>query len=268
MTGDHERSAALGDGVYCVADVDLRVDVEDWPWAMARRAQVLAHFERKRAANPAYFNGQTFILAAHSLAANVFRASYAPADFASYLFWRDAGFPENGVRDGFGSAILRSAEGHVLLGRQAAGNVNAGSAYLPGGFIDRQDVRADGRIDIDGSVMREIEEETGLDPGRLDRVAGYRLSCAGPLISIGIEFRSRQGSEEMRAAVLAHLAQEAKPELVDIVVIRRPGDLAGANVPDYTRRAVMALLAARTTAVGENGHPPGVGAPEPPGSAR
>ena len=45
-------------------------------------------------------------------------------------------------------------------------------------------------IDIDASIAREIGEETGLDAAALTRVPGYRVTLAGPLVSIAAEFCS------------------------------------------------------------------------------
>jgi len=237
--GQHRE---IDEGVHIVSHLELRVNAPSWPWAVANRDEILAHFERRKQTHPGYFNGRTFILASHALSGDTFKASYAPADFASYLYWREKDFPDHSVRDGFGSAILRSAEGHILLGQQAKGNVNAGFAYLPGGFIDQKDIQPDGRIDIDGSVRREIGEETGLDPATLTRVPGYRLSRGGLLISFGVEYRASLSSDALRAKILDHLAREAKPELADIVVVRKVRDLEGIKAPDYTRHAVRSLL--------------------------
>ena len=56
---------------------------------------------------------------------------------------------------------------------------NAGRIYFPSGTPDLDDVR-DGMLDIPGSVMREVEEETGLTP------ADYRAGGA-----LGLRFHRR-----------------------------------------------------------------------------
>ena len=92
-----------------------------------------------------------------------FRADYFEADFASFLAWRDWGFPDKGVFNGFGMGALRGSDGAFVLGEMAANTANAGRIYFPSGMSDPCDVR-DGAFDIAGSIMREVEEETGLDP--------------------------------------------------------------------------------------------------------
>ena len=130
--------------------------------------------------NPRYFNGVVHLVDDVRLdgdSASMLR--FVRTDFKSYLFWRDQGFPEAGVLDGFGSALIRSSDGHMMLGRQRAGNVNAGLAYPPAGFIDEQDVEADGSIDIAGSVAREVSEETGIDAAALVRDDGLLSDAVG-----------------------------------------------------------------------------------------
>jgi 8-oxo-dGTP pyrophosphatase MutT (NUDIX family) len=168
----------------------------------------------------------------------VFTASFLRTDFKSALYWREQGYPAAGVRDGFGSAILRGSDGHVLLGRQSAGHLNAGLAYLPSGFIDPADVDQDGVIDIAGSIARELAEETGLDLAELGVLPGFWIVRCGPLVTMAREYRSPLPAAEVRKVIMDHLAADPDPELADIVIIASPTDLEAAGAPPYTRLAV------------------------------
>ena len=96
------------------------------------------------------------------------RASYFETDFASFLAWRDWGFPDRDVFNGFGMGALRCSDGAFLLGEMADHTANAGRIYFPAGTPDLDDVKL-GAVDIAGSIAREIEEETGLTPVGLPR---------------------------------------------------------------------------------------------------
>ncbi len=49
-----------------------------------------------------------------------FSADYFETDFASFLAWRDWGFPDNSVFNGFGMGALRGSDGAFVLGEMAA----------------------------------------------------------------------------------------------------------------------------------------------------
>lgn len=168
------------------------------------------------------------------------------SDFKSFIHWRDNGYPQADALDCFGSVILRSAEGHVLLATQREG-INAGTTYFPGGFIDDRDASLGGAVDVDGSVARELAEETGLDAGAFDRTPGYLLTRSGPILSIGIEYQSPLEAEALRDAISRHLSAEVEPELSDIFFASSVDDLMGLKVPRYTALAVAHLFAGPTS---------------------
>jgi hypothetical protein len=232
------------DSCVRVARCALRVGGDPWPFAEQRRAEIATHWLRTSAERPKLFDGTVYMLRDGALEGDGFRGTYTCTDFKSFLYWRDSGYPDPSMHDSFGSAVVRSAEGHVLLGRQTSGNVNAGLAYPPGGFIDSRDVGADGVIDIDASIARELTEETGLDPLELVREAGYLLTRAGPLVSIGIEWRSALPAVTLRDRVVGHVHRQAVPELADIVIVRSAGEIDETTTPRYAQALLRALLTA------------------------
>jgi 8-oxo-dGTP pyrophosphatase MutT (NUDIX family) len=238
MTEDPEDSAVR------IARCALKVAAEPWPFAEQRRAEIAMHWQRARAERPKLFDGTVYILREGALDNESFRGTFVRTDFKSFLFWRDSGYADAGVRDSFGSAVIRSAEGFVLLGRQTSGNVNAGLAYPPGGFIDARDVGDDGAIDIEASIARELVEETGLEPASLLRAPGYLLTRAGSLVSIGIEWRSRLPAEALRERILGHVRSQAVPELADILIVRSAGEIDETTTPRYAQALLRALLTA------------------------
>lgn len=239
------RGGLPHDGIAMIDCCQLTVAPSAWAFATQHQTDIDAHWARRRAENPGFFNGEIFMLAGHGLDDGVFSGELLRTDFKSFLYWRETGHPDPGVKDCFGSALLRSAEGHILLGRQRAGNINAGLAYLPGGFIDARDVHPDGTIDIEGSIAREVAEETGLDATELERVAGLILTATGPMISIAAEHRSRLGAAALRARILAHIATDPQSELTEVVVVTSRRDLDGLAMPAYASILLAALLADR-----------------------
>jgi len=149
--------------IHRVTTLDLPVRPWPWPFAAERRAEIDAHFAVKQSEKPKIWNGRILIGRNPVFTTERFCADYFETDFASFLAWRDLGFPDQSVFNGFGMGALRSRDGAFLLGEMGEHTANAGRIYFPSGTPDLADVR-DGAVDIAGSVAREVEEETGLTP--------------------------------------------------------------------------------------------------------
>ncbi len=221
----------------------LTVSERAWAFATDQAAAIDAHWTARCRTNPGFFNGVVLVLRTGDIVDDAFVGSFYKTDFKSFLYWKDHGFPEAHAYDGFGSVILRSREGHVFLGRQTAGNINSGLVYLPGGFIDHCDIAADGTVDIGASIARELGEETGLLATELAGRPGFLITRCGSQVSFAREFRSALPAADLRQLILDRIAAQTNPELADIVIARHVADLAGADVPPYTKLAVTHILA-------------------------
>ena len=237
------KSRSVEDTVFKVAEVSLQSVDRHWDYARAHGKVIEDHWQHASAANPGYFNGVIHLIDRLEIGRQHVRAELIKTDFKSFLFWRDAGFPAEGcVFDGFGSALIRSREGHILLGRQRPGNINAGLSYLPGGFIDARDAGADGVITIKSSIMREVLEETGLGLADVAIVPGFIVTRTGAQVSIAVEFRSNLSSQQLTAKIHGFLASEVDPELEAMVVVRGLGDMDGIAMAPYARLLLSHLF--------------------------
>lgn len=226
-----------------VEALDLRLERRAWAWAEANRAAAGAHFEKQRERSPGIWNGRVLLLHHFAIEQGTFRGAYLETDFASFLHWRDAGFPDNSVFNCFAMGALRAADGAYLLGRMAKHTANAGKVYFPSGTPDPNDVRDDGMVDLDGSVRRELLEETGListdtKPG------GWHAVLAGARIALMRALEAPEDADTLAARVRVHLATTPRPELADIVIVRGREDLTQA-MPDFVRAYLEAAFAQR-----------------------
>lgn len=228
--------------VFAVANVDLRVTDGTWAFTDRHREDIAAHWTRRTQETPGFFNGAVHLLTQHALSeTGVLSGRFVRTDFKSFLYWRETGWRDRSVTDAFGSALILSAEGRVLLGRQRAGHLNSGLCYPPGGFIDTRDIGPDGTIDIAQSVAREIAEETGLTEPAIARMGGYAVARVGPVLSIAVPYRSTLPDTALLEAVTRHISAEADSELAD-VVLAHPGDApAGISMPPYARALLKHL---------------------------
>jgi NUDIX domain len=226
-----------------IADVSLTARGQIWHPPAHDRTAVEEHWLHRSAENPTLFNGIVYVLTDWRIERDVMKGVLAPINFKDFLYWSDQGKRDTGFLDCHGSAILTSKEGHVLLGQAAGHTLSGGMSSFVSGFIDRRDVLGCGTVDIDGSTLRELEEETGLTPELFDRVPGYRVTQDGPVLSIGIEYRARLSAQALRARILAAMKLEAEPELSEVHVVRSTEDLARIRVRGHAAVATRALLA-------------------------
>jgi len=213
--------------IHRVTALDLAVQPWSWPFAEERRADIDAHFALQQRQKPRLWNGRVLLARHPVFAGGHLSARCFETDFASFLAWRDWGFPDGGVFNGFGMGALRSSDGAFVLGEMGQHTANAGRIYFPAGTPDLDDVR-DGTVDIPGSVARETEEETGLSPS--DYRAGAHWDC---IVSSGCIALIRQldvdmPGEALRVRIEANLARQQQPELTAIHLVRRTSDLTAA----------------------------------------
>jgi hypothetical protein len=232
------------DGVMKLSSCALRVGRSEWDFADANAAAIDECWRRMQRSNPSYFNGSVHLVDAVTIIDGALDASLLRTDFKSYLYWRAQGFPSAGVLDGFGSALIRSADGDIILGRQRPGNVNGGLTYCPAGFIDTQDVDADGIIRIDRSALREAVEETGIEPAAFAQEEGIYLTRSGAQLSFAVPFRTTIPTDELVRRAESHIAASDHAELDAVIPVAGPRDVEGLAMPAYMRTLLDAIFAA------------------------
>lgn len=239
------KEAERYDGqVRYVDSCTLTVTHDEWPFAEVHAAEIDAFWQRKTAENGTLFNGRIFMLSSYRIDAGQFIGRLAPVEFKAFLFWKERGCPDRSIFDVFGSALIRADDGAILLGRQKSG-INAGLVYLPGGFIDQRDVDEAGEVDISASVLREVEEETGLGRRQLGVRDGFLVTMIGSQISIALDLVADGDAETVQRQIREVLATEAEPELDEIVSVRNWADVEALPVPAYARVLLSYLLHAR-----------------------
>ena len=223
--------------------LDLVVEAWAWPFAETRRAEIDAHFADKQREKPALFNGRVLLGRNLVFAGDRLSASYFETDFASFLAWRDWGFPDASVFNGFGMGALRCADGAFVLGEMGQHTSNAGRVYFPSGTPDLDDI-SDGTVDISGSVVRELEEETGLSPGEYEIEAHWHCVYTGPALAMIRMLRVDMPGEGLRDRIVANLAAQHQPELSAIHLVRGAHDLTSA-MPRFVTAFIEAQFASQ-----------------------
>ena len=228
-----------------VAELDMALVARQWPFAEAEAGKIAAHWRARRAAQPRLYNGRVLLLGEHAFVrrddgAQVLRGAFFETDYAAFLAWRDFGYPDAQVYNGFSLAALASQDDAFLLGEMAAHTINAGAIYFPCGTPDPNDVFA-GRVDLERSATRELLEETGIAPHEVAYGAEWTLVYAPPRIACMKVMRLSAPAAAVKARVDAFLADDPDAELTRMHIVRAPEDIDEKRFPrfivDYLRYA-------------------------------
>jgi 8-oxo-dGTP pyrophosphatase MutT (NUDIX family) len=227
--------------IHRITKLDLNVRPWSWPFADERRDEIGAHFALQQRKTPQLWNGRVLLARNPDFTGDRFSADYFETDFADFLAWRDWGFPDNRVFNGFGMGALRCSDGAFALGEMGQHTSNAGRIYFPSGTPDLDDISA-GAVDMPGSVAREVEEETGLTPADYTAAAYWDCVVSGAAIALIRILHVDMPGEALRARIEANLARQHQPELSAIHLVREVSDLTAA-MPRFVTAFIEAQFA-------------------------
>ena len=228
--------------IHRVTTLDLNVRPRRWPFAEERRTEIDAHFAIKQREKPKIWNGRILLARDPVFTADCFSACYFDTGFADFLAWRDWGFPDHNVFNGFGMGALRCADGAFVLGEMGSHTSTAGRIYFPSGTPDLNDL-SNGAVDISGSVARELEEETGLAPGEYRSEPDWHCVYTGPIMAMIRILHVDLPGDVLRSRIEANLGRQPLPELSAIHLVRGTRDLTAA-MPDFATAFIEAQLRA------------------------
>jgi len=239
----------LPPAIHRVGRIDLVRGSGPWAFEHVNRAAIADHFAEAQKRTPELWNGRTLKLVDYVFEDGVFRGTCVETSFAAFLAWRDWGAPDMACRNLFGSAVLRSGDGALLYGVMGPGTANTGLIYPPGGGLDLDDVTSGGTIDIQGSLLRELAEETGIQAGDVTPgptfivFDGPRISCAR-VLDVPVE------AGPLRERIMRFSAASEDQELSDVRIMRHPQDLEDPMIVPFARVLGKALLDGRQPATG------------------
>jgi 8-oxo-dGTP pyrophosphatase MutT (NUDIX family) len=211
--------------------LELGIAPYPWPFAQARRGEIDAHFATLRQALPDLWNGRVLLMKDVAVAGGVLRGTFFETGFADFMAWRDWDFPDRSVVNCFAMGALRAGDGAFLLGVMSQFTANAGRIYFPAGTPDPSDISGD-TVDLVGSVLRELEEETGLETQHFSVAPDWTAIVAGPRLALMKAIEAGRPAKDLREAVLRHIAGETRPELADVRIVRSPEDFDPA-MPEF-----------------------------------
>jgi 8-oxo-dGTP pyrophosphatase MutT (NUDIX family) len=219
-----------------VDTIDYAFAPQPWPFAEHNASAIDAHWDQLCAGNDRLFNGR--VLVAHLWdvvtrdEGRVLKAAASPCDYKAFLAWRDFGFPDPERWNLFAMAALQAADGPFLVGCMGAHTANAGRVYFPAGTPDLNDVRGT-QVDLLGSVLRELEEETGVAAIEVEPVPGWTIVVDGPRVACMKRLRSPRSAADLLARFADFQARETDPELHGLEAVTAAPDLEDPRMPPF-----------------------------------
>jgi hypothetical protein len=212
-----------------------------WPFAQQRRAEIAEHFQILQRKTPTLWNGRVLLMNSCSVERQTIRGSFFETDYADFIAWRDWGFPDANVINAFAMGAIRTADGAYLLGIMAPSTVNVGQIYFPSGTPDLSDV-VGREVDLAGSVIREVAEETGLGREDFEAPTAWTAVRDGSYLALMHHLEARDNADVLRARILATLARQKLPEFSNIVIVRSRADF-DARMPPFVTAFLNRVLA-------------------------
>src|SRR5580692_4072102 len=207
--------------------IEFAVEPWSWEFAAARRTEIDRFFADLQRQRSHLWNGRVLMLRHYEVRGRVLHGSCFETDYASFVAWREWGFPDPAICNIFPASALRAADGGFLVGEMAPSTAGAGQVCFPGGTPDLDDIRENGVLDVAGNQRRELMEETGLNLDEFETEPGWTMVHDRGFFALMKRIRSQLSAEELRARILRHLAADPHPESVEIKFLRGPADLDG-----------------------------------------
>lgn len=230
----------MSPAIHRVTRLDLTIAPWRWVFAEQRRAEIEAYFSARRRDTPQLWNGRVLLARDPVFAGDCFSAQYFETDFASFLAWRGWGCPDASVFNGFGMGALRGSDGVFVLGEMASHTANGGQIYFPSGTPDLHDVKGT-TVDIAGSVVREVAEETGLTTADYRAAPYWDCVVSGGSVAMMRLLQSQWPAAVLQLRIEAALAQQNSPELAAMHLVRDRDDLTAA-MPNFVTAFIEAEL--------------------------
>lgn len=237
-----------GFGLWEADRLDCRLAPYDWPFDADLDGVVAEHWRKQTRLNPKMYDG-TVLLSRPPRAViaddgeRALHVEFFEARFSRFLAWRDFGWPDDGVRNCFSMPALRSSDGAFLLGEMGAGHSQPGKIYFPCGTPDRDDL-CDGRVDLVGSLIRELAEETGIRIAEKDLSPTWRVVFSGAHVACIRIIDRPEPAAALAAAVERFIGSEAAPELARVHFVSRRAELGNPNIAAFVVGFLERLLPA------------------------
>ncbi len=221
--------------------VDSVVAPHCWDYEAAHGRKIDAYWRRKAQTNPRLYDGPVLLGNHVEIGAEEASLRFFETRFSRFLYMRDFGFPDPCVYNCFSMPALRSADGAFLLGVMGGGHSSEGRVYFPAGTPDPFDVTGEA-VDLVGSLMRELAEETGIDAAQGALAPDWTIVVEGPRVACMKLIDHPEPADVILGRVRDYIAREPEPELSGALMVSRRDQLDDPRLPLFMRAFLEAAL--------------------------
>ncbi len=226
--------------------LDCRLVRHDWEFERRYEREIVAHWAERKSSNTALFDGPVLLACRveprqNAAGGRVLGLDFFEVTFSRFLAWRDFGFPDREVYNCFAMPAVRTSDGAFLLGVMGPRHSCAGQLYFPAGTPDRNDIVGD-RVDLDGSAIRELAEETGVCVDEIMFAPGWRVVFDSQRIACMKIIDWPTSATELAGQVERHIAREKDPELASGYMLGARDQLSDPRLPAFMTAFLEPLL--------------------------
>jgi 8-oxo-dGTP pyrophosphatase MutT (NUDIX family) len=197
--------------VIAAERAELRLSPDDHPYERIHADAIEANWRREREANSALYDGRTVLFSRVALEGGTLVGRCHAVRFASLMHWRLARRSDVAAHL-FAMAVPVTSDGAVMAVRMSARTANAGQVYFAGGSLEAPDF-VDGVADVDGNMLREMAEETGLDLSACVAEPKLRVLNSPSGVVVMRRYRLNRSAAELDREIRAFVACERDPEI-------------------------------------------------------
>ena len=221
--------------VFPVERVDVALQAGSHPFEVENLPAIEADWSRRRAANPALFDGRIALLSGLDYRGRRLVGTTHLVRYASFLYWRSL-LSWAHAGHAFAHAMPVTEDGALIAVRMGRHTANPGAVYFAAGSFEPEDFPG-GQVDVDLNMVREVREETGLDLAPLDRDPIWHGWSGEAGTVIFRRFRLPMSADTAARRIRDFVSAEEEPEIAGPVIIRSAGDL-----PDGIKPHMPALV--------------------------
>ena len=211
-----------------VDEIDVRLDPAPHPFERDNAEAIAENWQQEIIATPALFDGTVVLLSELGYDRGRLFGRCHAVGYSTFLYWRKDRVAT--AAHAFAHPMLVTSDNALIAIRMGPHTVNAGRVYFAAGSFEPEDF-VGGVVDAHGNMVREVQEETGLDISQARRGKRHYALATERGTVIFRRYFLDETADEIASRVRDFVAGEKEPEIEEPVVIRNARDLPDGLMP-------------------------------------